>query len=194
MERPNRGFSQSGDPHESWNNIYVLYNRHPPGGDPTTHRHLYEGMHTDESTKKWLSDGNGFFVVKDTTVGADSLFKDVRSTAGSSPVRFDSLPAFKAHSYHTASIGNYGYADGMETNSVQGDPDFVGVNVEKLDIFEQPPSAYRPRANNYKTGAVDLSPTGLNRGWPGLSVYQPWRGALDPDGDGSDVGPRQATG
>jgi len=54
-----------------------------------------------------------------------------------------------------------------------------------------PPGYYIPQNDSYHTGAINLGRGGYNLGLPNYT-YEPWRGALDPNGDGTEVGPRAA--
>jgi hypothetical protein len=78
------------------------------------------------------------------------------------------------------------YSPGFESVGIQVNPAFVGGSpgVGAYDFATR--GAYVPTNNSVKTGAKNL--TGL--GWPGPqnSIYQAWRGALDPAGNGSEVG------
>ena len=81
------------------------------------------------------------------------------------------------------------YAPGFEASGVEVDPGFVGGSLPiaypgHFDFASL--SEYRPTNPQVTTGAVSL----VGKGWPGPqdSVYQPWRGALNPDGNGSEVG------
>jgi hypothetical protein len=89
-------------------------------------------------------------------------------------VDYASLAAFRASAHKTTSLSMYtDGTDGHEANGVQVDPGFV--NLAALD--------YRPTHASVITGAKNV--TALIGG-----SFENWKGALDPAGDGSEVGPR----
>jgi hypothetical protein len=79
------------------------------------------------------------------------------------------------------------YSPGFEASGVQADPQFAGGSPAGVHEFSSR-GAYVPASSQVIAGAVSL----LGQGLPGPqdAIYQPWRGALDPSGDGSEVGVR----
>ncbi len=58
-----------------------------------------------------------------------------------------------------------------------------GWEASGIDIYDTQPVAnitYKPVVASCNTGAVNLTANGLNRAWPGLTTYEPWRGAIAP--------------
>jgi hypothetical protein len=179
----------------TFNNIFMWYPRVPPGGSASSDTFLSRRHRAHDDNYRYVSDGNAYWGLRGPGVTAAlRLWQDIWSTAQSNGQDFADLSAWKASAKHTASIGRNGYADGWDTNSIQADPLLVGGTPAMLDGDPRgkPSSDWLPTASVYKTGAIDLSPSGLNTGWPDTGTYQPWRGALDPNGDGAEVGPRAA--
>jgi hypothetical protein len=79
------------------------------------------------------------------------------------------------------------YAPGFEASGIQANPQFAGGSPQGAHEFSSR-AAYVPRNGQVTAGAVKL----VGKGFPGPqdSSYQAWRGALDPSGDGSEVGVR----
>jgi hypothetical protein len=65
---------------------------------------------------------------------------------------------------------------GHEEHGVQVDPGFV-------DLANRD---YRPTHASVVSGALDVS----SSGWPGADQPHNFKGALDPNGDGNEVGPQ----
>jgi hypothetical protein len=179
----------------SFKNIYVLWNQkrpaaNPPGGNPANWMALYATFFTDDvSNHPWTSDGHCFHVFKDPSVAAaNRLFDNVRGAPGSSAVNFNDLAAFKLHSHYTISGNNNGYAPRMEENSVQTNPLFAGMDALTQEIRGRPTSDYLPTAAPCTGETIDITGFGL----PGATSHQDWIGALDPNGDGTEIGPRPA--
>jgi hypothetical protein len=175
----------------SMNNIYMWYPRVPPGGSAPGGRWLARRWRANDNNYRVVHDGHGYWTILGPGVGgATALWNDVWSTGTSNAQDFASLAAWKASAKYTASIGRFGYADGIDTNSIQADPLLATGTAAMLDGDPRgkPASAWRPTAASYKTGAVNI--TGF--GWPDASVYESWRGPSNPNGDWTDIGPQAA--
>jgi Concanavalin A-like lectin/glucanases superfamily/Protein of unknown function (DUF1565) len=175
----------------SFNNIYLWYPQVPPGGSASGDTFLARRfrVHSDQHRTVW--DGHGYWNVHGPGVtAAKRLWQQVWTTGTSNEENFANLAAWKASSKYTGTIGRNGYANGIDTNSIQQDPLLQGGTTAMLagDPRGRPASDWKPTAAAYKTGAVNI--TGF--GWPGASSYEPWRGPMDPDGDATEVGPRIA--
>ena len=46
---------------------------------------------------------------------------------------------------------------------------------------------YRPQSSGAISGAKSLT----TLGWPGTGTFENWKGALNPNGDGREVGPQE---
>jgi len=111
-------------------------------------------------------------------------FVNFQDSKGVNVSHYSNLANYKNNVFSSGSGGHYArsssmYSDGTaghEQHGAEQNPNFVDING--LD--------YRPRGSSSLTGAKNLTGTG----WPGTSVYKPYKGAIDPNGNGSDCGPR----
>jgi hypothetical protein len=100
--------------------------------------------------------------------------------------------SFKGSAHFNASKSLY--SPGWENASIEANPNFVGGNDAFVNEGRSvPPSYYIPQNSAYHSGANNLAnaPVSLTD-LPGYT-YQAWRGALDPNGDGTEIGPRAAS-
>jgi Concanavalin A-like lectin/glucanases superfamily len=174
------------------NNIFTVVNREAPGINTTPHRNI---MGEFAAGAEGVLDGNAYHKVDLDGLSGGDLFTAVYhgGGVGTNAANYASLAAMKSGK-GPASQSFY-QARGLtsiEFNGIQADPQFVGgsdafVN-EGRDV---PPGYYIPENTAYHTGAINLGSGGLNLGLPDYT-YEPWRGALDPNGDGTEVGPRAA--
>jgi Concanavalin A-like lectin/glucanases superfamily len=172
-----------------FNNIFIVVNRDPPGKNTTPHRHFIGNYDVNNAGARGRMDGNAYHKVDLDGLSGGPLLGSVQHSGGNS-TDFTTLAAFKASAHFTAS--KFHYAPGWENTGIQANPQFVGGS----DAFVNegrgvPPSYYIPQNTAYHTAAINLGSGGLNLGLPGYT-YQAWRGALDPEGDGTEVGPRAA--
>ncbi len=99
---------------------------------------------------------------------------------------FATLAAFRSSGKKTLSEAMYSSivgafsssngTDGHEEHGVQVDPGFV-------DIANRD---YRPAHPSVTSGHLDVS----SSGWPDATAPHSWKGALDPNGNGTEVGPQ----
>jgi Concanavalin A-like lectin/glucanases superfamily len=196
MTRPHVGGwrNLTNNPNYSFNNIFTWYVQVPPGGSSPGNRYNAFDFAPTDTQRRWFSNGNGYWGVQGPGVtGAhqfwNSVFPGTREAGGA--VNFANLAAWKASAIYT-NTGSTGWNFGgrkLEEDSIQADPQFSDSNAITQDArYDQPPGDYRPGNAAYQSGAIDIT----SFGWPGATTYQAWRGALDPNGDGSEIGPRPA--
>jgi hypothetical protein len=112
---------------------------------------------------------------------ATNAFKDIRYSMANNVSQYASLANFKSNNFSGGSGGHFAQSAGMysdgttghEQHGVQVDPGFV--NLSALD--------YRPTHASVVSGAKNV--TALIGG-----VFENWKGALNPSGNGREVGPR----
>lgn len=191
VPQPNTGMTfnrSSSNVANTWihgNNIIAIRGMIPPGRSSTITSAMRRFVTADTGTS-CISDGNQYHVLMDAGAPSENkrLFTNVRETAGGSDADFDDMNSYKANSRYLNSGSKFGsptYGPRREENSVENDPQFaVGTaNALRTDSRGKPPSDYIPTNTH---AAVDLSAYGFtNLGFAG---------ALDPNGDGSEVGPR----
>jgi hypothetical protein len=166
-----------------------VVNRDPPGQQGCAQRHFLGNVEVNSASARGRYDGNAWHKVDLDGLTGGSLLAGIRHSGGNS-ANFATLAAFKASAHFTQSKDLY--APGWENSGIQGDPQFVGGSDAFVNTGRGvAPNYYRPQNSAYATGAVNLGSGGLNLGLPGY-VYQAWRGALDPAGDGTEIGPRAA--
>jgi hypothetical protein len=171
-----------------FNNNFIVVNRDPPGvNGPGGPRGFHGGWDVNSTVHRGRLDGNAYWKVDLDGLSGGNLFGQISHSGGNS-ANFASLAAFKASQHFQESKDLY--APGMENSGIQANPQFVGG----ADAFVNegrgvPPRYYIPQSPVYHTGAINLGSGGLNLGLPGYT-YEAWRGALDPDGDGTEIGPR----
>jgi hypothetical protein len=174
----------SGRAHEVYNCIWALIDnkRYPDGdvGDGVAFRLSCQasaaGIHRHHYNCYW----------RDVPSPIDAMFKEIQSSRNANRENFASLSAFRASGKKTQSVSMYASAagafagsngtDGHEEHGVQIDPGFV-------DFANRD---YRPTHASVVSGALDVS----SSGWPGAGQPHNFKGALDPNGDGSEVGPQ----
>jgi hypothetical protein len=193
--RPLSGGYSNGNstPHRTFNNIFVTYVQVPPGGSNPGDRWSYADVAPNDSNRKWFSNGNCFFQLYGPGVSGGTTWAQIYDGARSgSPTSYATLAAWRSSTPYnnTGSTGwNFGGRK-HEQDSAEADPVFSNSNAITQDArFGVPPSDYRPTATGCTSGAIDMT----SFGWPSATSYQAWRGALDPNGDGSEVGPRPAS-
>lgn len=174
----------SGLVHSVFNNIFCVmssrrYDNTEAGG---TADQIVAGICCDQTTAGTQRyDYNCYDRTNQAGTLVTNAFKDMRDSAGVNESQYASLAAFKSNTFSGGSGGHYAtsagmYSDGTaghEEHGVQVDPGFV--DLAALD--------YRPTHASVISGAKDV--TALIGG-----SFEDWKGALDPAGDGSEVGPR----
>jgi hypothetical protein len=187
-----RSTSTTLGPYYLMNSICVMVNR--VTSFTQTRRNITGKWEARNSSRMYVHDGNGYFKKDLDGLSGGNLFEAIGDTTHPGSNNYASLSAWLGSSLFDNSKGAAGYGPGAEANSIEGDPLFVGGSaIWTADPrFGVAPGKYRPTASNYKAGAIDLSSSGLNTGWPDSGTYQAWRGALDPNGDGTEIGPRAA--
>jgi hypothetical protein len=189
------GYSNSNStPHRTFNNIFVTYVQLPPGGSSPGDRWGVADVSPNDSNRKWFSNGNLWYTRYGPGVsGAAQFWNQVYDAArGGAQQNYADLASWRASAVYT-NTGSTGWNFGsrkLEQDSVQADPRFADANAISEDVrFNVPPSDYIPAAAAATSGAINIT----SFGWPGATSYQAWRGALNPAGDGSEVGPRPAS-
>jgi hypothetical protein len=173
------------------NNICVVVNRDPPGPNALgTGTMGWMGQFSvNDTATRGRMDGNAYFRTFFDGLSGGFLFGSVTHSGGNSQ-NFATLAGFKASAHFTASKSLY--TPGWENSGIEADPQFQGGSVMFThEGREAAPADYIPQNPAYHTGAINLGSGGLNLGLPGYT-HQAWRGALDPAGDGTEVGPRAA--
>ena len=173
-----------GRAHEVYNCIWALIDnkRYPDGsqGDAVAFRLSCQasaaGIHRHDYNCYW----------RDVPSPIDAMFKQIQSSQNTNRENFASLSAFRASGKKTQSESMYASAagafsgshgtDGHEEHGVEVDPGFV-------DLANRD---YRPTHASVVSGALDVS----SSGWPSADQPHNFKGALDPNGDGSEVGPQ----
>jgi Concanavalin A-like lectin/glucanases superfamily len=132
-------------------------------------------------------DYNCYF--RDVPSSIDPIFKEIQNSLNASAANYTSLADFRGSAHKTTSESMYasgtgGLAaaigiDGHEEHGVQVDPGFV-------DLANRD---YRPTHASVTSGAIDVSASG----WPAATDPHSWKGALDPNGSGTEVGPHMSS-
>lgn len=172
------------------NNIIVIRGAIPPGGSIPATVGCMKAFCTADTAAQCISDGNQYFTVLDSGVPSANKFWgiNVGATRTGAVTNFATLAAFKLDAArYTASGGLFGspvYTPKREQNSVETDPGFAaGTTVAvRQDSRGRPPADYIPTSGH----------TGVNLSAYGFSNLG-YAGALDPSGDGTEIGPRFAT-
>jgi hypothetical protein len=154
---------------------------------------IQDNFTTADRERQAIVDDNIYYVLRDPGVPQrhQKLFKQVRERGSPKDSRGDeyvTLAEFKSPnvSAYTNSGNKFGspiYGPKRDQNSVEQDPKFVGDTatiVRATDISAVPISDFRPR--NGIASLAGLTAYGV--GNPG------YVGALDPNGDGTEIGPR----
>jgi hypothetical protein len=173
------------------NNICVVVNRNPPGpnGLGTGTMGWMGQFSVNDAATRGRMDGNAYYRTFFDGLSGGFLFGSVTHSGGNSQ-NFATLAAFKASNHFTESKDLY--TPGWENGGIEADPQFAGGGAMFThEGREAAPALYIPQNSSYHTGAINLGSGGLNLGLPGYT-HQAWRGALDPAGDGTEVGPRAA--
>jgi hypothetical protein len=109
------------------------------------------------------------------------MFYEIQDSLNVNKQSFTSLVALRASAKFTLSASMYSDGTtGHEQHGVEEDPLLVSIPGYGNGLD------YRPRSSGAISGAKNLTSTG----WPATETFKNWKGALDPDGDGSEVGPR----
>jgi hypothetical protein len=171
---PQNNAVPAGFAHEVFNNIVVVMDNQRyshSSGDPAAFRlsckRADAGIHRYDYNCYW----------RDVPRPVDNLFKEIQDTRKVNRESFASVNAFRASRKYALSASMYSDGTtGHEQHGVEEDPRFVNLGARD----------YRPTSPGTTNGAKNLTSTG----WPGTAIFENWKGALDPSGDGSEVGPR----
>jgi hypothetical protein len=176
------GYTDNGDasrPHEAYNNLVMIYDK---GTHPVRFgigQHDEAGFFMSKSGQNEIYDYNHYCRVLGYTPALSAKYLG-RDHAGA--------PNNVGSTYLLSTISSVTSTLGQEAHGTEEEHVGVGssglaaasplVDLEGLD--------FRPKSGSaLVSGAKDLS----NTGWPGATGNS-WRGALDPNGDGTEVGPR----
>jgi hypothetical protein len=168
----------SGMAHEVYNNLVTCISsrKYPDAG--STGDSVASRISCQASTAGiWRLDYNLYFRSFPGTPD-EPAFLDMQNSQNSGRSSYASLAAFRASAHKTTSHSMYSDGTtGHEQHGVEQDPQFVDhLNRD-----------YRPQSAGAISGAKNLTATG----WPGTGTFQNWKGALNPNGDGSEVGPQK---
>jgi Concanavalin A-like lectin/glucanases superfamily len=175
---PQDGRNLPGGAHAVFNNIFVILdNRRYPtknaGAADYVTRH-YSTENSAAGTQQF--DYNAYH--RDIPRPIETaFFREFQTSQGADREDFATLTAWRASAKYAQSAGMYtdGTA-GHEHHGVQENPQFRDLSARD----------YRPQSSGTISGAKHLTATG----WPGTGTFQDWKGALDPNGNGSEVGPQ----
>lgn len=114
------------------------------------------------------------------------LVMEAQTSRNQNKEDFANLTAFRSSGKKTTSESMYvsvagafsgsNGTDGHEANGVEVNPGFV-------DLANRD---YRPTHSSVTSGHLDVSTSG----WPGATDAHSWKGAVDPNGNGSEIGPQ----
>jgi hypothetical protein len=184
MGFPHGGSTGSHGPYSLMNNICcVVVHQNPGAFSGSAPRNWDRGRDSNNSSRRFRTDGNAFFQKLLDGKSAGALFIDFDGADRAT------LAAYKASAGFTASQS--WYAPGLENSSIQADPGWGNsayvINGQSLDGV--PASTFIPSTSSYHSGAVNIT----SFGWPDATSHVAYRGALNPSGDGTEVGPRVAS-
>jgi hypothetical protein len=195
LARPMPGYSGGSVPSRRFNSIIVVYPQVPPGGSSPGDRWQCRDMSPLDPTYKMFFNGNCYWNLLGPGVTGGKVFWSQIYTGNRSAgtnATYATLADWRASATYNSTSGT-GWAFGgrkMEQDSIEANPAFSDPNAITQDPrFDVPPSDYRPTASGCLSGAVNIT----SLGWPGATSYQAWRGALNPAGDGTEIGPRAAS-
>ena len=143
---------------------------------------LGDNFTTADTARRAIVNGNIYWRVLDAGfVGTNRMFSDVRQTSGGGTANFTTLAAAKADVRWTAS-NVFGAGFTRDASSSEKDPQLTGGTstvVRDEVVLDRPNSDYIPVNGQ---ASVNMTTFGIPN--PG------YVGALDPSGDGTEVGPR----